>query len=174
MDRPLILSVNGHTPSIAASAFVAPGAVVTGQLTLSEQSSVWFGVIIRADSAPISIGADTNVQDGSVLHADPGHPCRVGARVTIGHAAVVHGAVVEDDCLIAIGARVLNGAVIGAGSLVGAGAVVSEGAVIPPGSLVLGVPGKVRREVTDAERERMARGVANYVKLAETYRAALA
>lgn len=174
MDRPLILSVNGHTPSIAASAFVAPGAVVTGQLTLSEQSSVWFGVIIRADSAPITIGADTNVQDGSVLHADPGHPCHVGARVTIGHAAVVHGAVVEDDCLIAIGARVLNGAVIGAGSLVGAGAVVSEGAIIPPGSLVLGIPGKVRREVSDTERERMARGVANYVKLAETYRAALA
>lgn len=174
MDRPLILSVNGHTPSIAASAFVAPGAVVTGQLTLSEQSSVWFGVIIRADSAPITIGADTNVQDGSVLHADPGHPCHVGARVTIGHAAVVHGAVVEDDCLIAIGARVLNGAVIGAGSLVGAGAVVSEGAIIPPRSLVLGIPGKVRREVSDTERERMARGVANYVKLAETYRAALA
>ncbi|MBM7789002.1 gamma carbonic anhydrase family protein [Tenggerimyces flavus] len=174
MDRPLILPVNGHTPSIAASAFVAPGAVVTGQLTLAEQSSVWFGVTIRADSAPISIGASTNVQDGSVLHADPGHPCHVGARVTIGHAAVVHGAVVEDDCLIAIGARVLNGAVIGAGSLVGAGAVVSEGALIPPGSLVLGVPGKVRRDVSDAERERMARGVANYVKLAETYRAALA
>jgi carbonic anhydrase/acetyltransferase-like protein (isoleucine patch superfamily) len=173
VDRPLILSVNGHTPSIDATAFVAPGAVVTGRLRLGARSSVWFGVTIRADTAEISIGDDTNVQDGSVLHADPGHPCLVGARVTIGHAAVVHGAKVGDDALIGIGARVLNGAVVGAGALVGAGAVVSEGAEIPPGALVLGVPGKVRRDVTDAERERMARGIANYVKLAETYRAAL-
>ncbi len=127
----------------AASAWIAPTATVVGNVHLGEQSSVWFGAVVRGDCESVTIGPRTNVQDLACLHADPGLPCVVGANVTIGHAAIVHGATVEDDCLIGIRATVLNGARVGRGSLIGAAALVTENAVIPPNSLVLGVPGKV-------------------------------
>jgi carbonic anhydrase/acetyltransferase-like protein (isoleucine patch superfamily) len=156
--------------SIDPSAFVHSEAFVCGDVTLGPRASVWPGAVIRADSAAITVGESSNVQDGVIMHVDPGLPCTVGARVTIGHRAVVHGATVEDDCLIGIGAIVLNRVVVGRGSLVGAGAVCSEGMVIPPGSLVLGIPGRVVRAVDDVLRNRIAAGVAAYVALAEQHR----
>lgn len=153
----------------APTAWVAPTATVVGDVRLGEQSSVWFGAVLRGDCDSISVGARTNVQDLACLHADPGLPCRIGDDVTIGHAAIVHGATVEDEVLIGIRATVLNGAHIGRGSLIGAAALVTEGCVIPPGSLVLGVPGKVVRQLNDQELERIRRGTAHYVAAAAEY-----
>ena len=160
-----------HAPRIAASAWVHPAATVIGLVVLGEDVSVWPGAVLRADRDRITIGAGTNVQDGAVLHCDPGKPCTIGARVTIGHRAVVHGCTVEDGALVGIGAIVLNDAVVGAGALVAAGAVVPEGMVIPPRTLVAGVPAKVLRALSDAQRERVERGYATYVALKERYRA---
>jgi carbonic anhydrase/acetyltransferase-like protein (isoleucine patch superfamily) len=159
-----------HTPRLAKSAWVHPAATLIGDVTLGEDVSVWPGAVLRGDRDAIVIGDETNVQDGAVLHCDPGLPCRVGKRVTIGHRAVVHGCTIEDGALIGIGAIVLNGAVVGAGSLVAAGAVVGEGMVIPAGSLVLGVPAKVRGPLTDEQRKRVEKGYMTYVELKELYR----
>ena len=156
--------------TIDPTAFIHPEAFVCGDVTLGARASVWPSAVIRADSAPITVGDSSNVQDGVIIHVDPGLPCTIGARVTIGHRAMVHGATVEDDCLIGIGAIVLNGVVVGRGSLVGAGALCSEGMVIPPNSLVLGVPAKVVREVDDRLRTRIAAGVDAYVSLSERHR----
>jgi carbonic anhydrase/acetyltransferase-like protein (isoleucine patch superfamily) len=139
-------------------------------VTLGAGASVWPKAVIRADSAPIIIGESSNVQDGVVIHVDPGLPCTIGARVAIGHRAIVHGATVEDDCLIAMGAIVLNHVVVGRGSLIGAGAVCREGMVIPPNSLVLGVPGRVVRATDETLRERTAHAVAAYLDLAQRHR----
>jgi carbonic anhydrase/acetyltransferase-like protein (isoleucine patch superfamily) len=125
------------------TAYVAPGAVVTGVVTLAPKSSVWFNAVVRGDSAPISLGEASNLQDLCVVHVDEGMPAVIGARVTVGHRAVVHGCVIEDECLIGMGSILLSGARIGAGSLIGAGALVREKQVVPPDSLVLGMPGKV-------------------------------
>ena len=157
--------------TVAPDAWVAPGVVMTGDVTLGRRSSVWFNAVIRGDLAPVVVGDDSNVQDGVIIHVEDDGPVHIGARVTIGHMAVVHGAVVEDDCLIAIGAKVLSGARIGAGSIVGAGALVGEGKQVPPGSLVLGVPGRVVRSVTPAERDRVARNWTVYVQYAAHYKA---
>lgn len=157
-------------PRIAASAWVHPSAVVIGDVTLGAHASVWPQAVLRGDRDAIVIGAQSNIQDGAVLHCDPGKPCRIGARVTVGHRAVVHGCTVEDGALIGIGAIVLNDAVVGAGSLVAAGAVVGEGMVIPPDSLVVGVPAKVLRPLNDAQRQRVARGHEIYERLKELYR----
>jgi len=151
-------------------AFIAPGAVVLGDVTIGEQSSVWFSVVIRGDNDPITIGNRTNVQDGCILHADPGFLCTVGDRVTLGHGAIVHGATVEDDVLIGMRAVVMNGARIGSGSIVGVGAVVTEGTEVPPGSMVLGLPASVRRETTEEERASIRRTAENYVRRAEEFR----
>ena len=159
-----------HTPTIPASAWVHATATLIGQVSLGEQVSVWPGAVLRADRDAIRIGDETNVQDGAVLHCDPGLPLTIGKRVTIGHRAVVHGCTIEDDALIGIGAVVLNGAVIGSGSLVAAGAVVGEGQVIPPESLVVGVPARVLRALNEAQRARVRSGSATYVKLKEMYR----
>jgi carbonic anhydrase/acetyltransferase-like protein (isoleucine patch superfamily) len=156
--------------SIDPSAYIHPLAAVIGDVTLGARASVWPTAVIRADSAAIRIGADTNVQDGSVLHVDVGFPLVIGARVSIGHRAVLHGASVEDDCLIAMGAILLNGVVVGAGSLVGAGAVCREGMRIPPRSVVLGVPGRVAREATLEITERIRRTMESYLMLQEEYR----
>lgn len=156
--------------SVHPTAFIHPAAFVCGDVTLGAAASVWPAAVVRADSAPIVIGDSSNVQDGAVIHVDPGLPCRIGARVAIGHRAIVHGAVVEDDCLIAMGAIVLNRVVVGTGSIIGAGAVCSEGMVVPPHSLVLGVPGRVVRSTDDALRGRIASAVAAYVVLAERHR----
>jgi len=157
-------------PAVHKSAFIAPTASIIGKATLAENSSAFYGVSVRADTAAISVGAGSNLQDNVVLHADPGFPCTVGAGVSVGHAAVVHGCTVEDDCLIGMGATILNGAVIGTGSLVAAGAVVLEGTLVPPRSLVAGVPGKVRRELTDEEFDGVKQNAARYVELARAHR----
>ena len=151
------------------SVFIAPGAVVVGDVTLGPRASVWFNAVVRADSAPVEIGEDSNLQDLCVVHEDEGLPARVGARVTIGHRAVIHGCVIEDECLIGMGAILLSGARIGTGSLIGAGALVREGQVVPPGSLVLGMPGKVVGEVTPAQRDGMRGSAAHYAALARSY-----
>ena len=155
---------------INKTAFIHPEAVVIGNVTLGQRASVWPTAVLRGDSDRIEVGDESNVQDGAVLHADDGVPCIVGKRVTIGHRAIVHGATVEDDCLIGMGSIVLNHAVIGAGSLVAAGALVTEGMQVPPGSLVVGIPAKVLREVDDQTRERIQRGTAAYVEMAERHR----
>jgi carbonic anhydrase/acetyltransferase-like protein (isoleucine patch superfamily) len=160
-----------HPEWIHHTAWIAPGAVVTGEVHLAEQVSVWYAVVLRGDSAPIHVGARSNIQDGSVLHVDHGMPTIVGTDVVIGHGAVVHAATVEDGCLVAIRATVLSGAVIGAGSIVGAGAVVTEGKVIPPRSLVLGVPGRVVRQIDDAQVALVHEQAARYVAYAERHRA---
>ena len=160
----------GTTPAVHDSGFVAPTASIIGNATLARDSSAFYGVSVRADTAAITVGEGSNLQDNVVLHADPGFPCTVGAGVSVGHAAVVHGCTVEDDCLIGMGATVLNGAVIGAGSLVAAGAVVLEGTVVPPRSLVAGVPGKVRRELTDEEYDGVRANAARYRELAAAHR----
>ncbi len=158
-------------PHIDGSAWVHASATVIGAVTLGAGVSVWPGAVLRADRDAISIGAESNVQDGVVMHCDPGMPCVIGSRVTIGHRAVVHGCTVEDGALIGIGAVVLNGAVVGRGSLVAAGAVVPEGMVIPPESLVVGIPAKVLRALNEEQRARVARSYATYVELKELYRA---
>jgi carbonic anhydrase/acetyltransferase-like protein (isoleucine patch superfamily) len=155
---------------IDPSAFVAPGAVLVGRVTLGADSSVWYQCVLRGDLEPISVGARTNVQDGVVIHVDRGFPTVIGDDVTIGHRAVVHGAVVESGSLIGMGAVVLSGARVGRGSLIAAGAVVREGFVLPPGSLVAGVPARVLREVDDETRRRIAAGVEEYVNSAARYR----
>ena len=151
------------------TAFVAPGAVVVGEVSLGARSSVWFNTVVRGDSDRVEIGDDTNIQDNATVHQDDGMPALVGARVTVGHRAVVHGCVIEDECLIGMGAMVLSGARVGRGSLVGAGALVREGQVIPAGSLVLGMPGRVMGQVSEAHREAIRRGSEHYVALSRSY-----
>ena len=158
-------------PVIAAGAWVAPGAYVIGNVSLAEGASVWYGAVLRADLAPIDIGAGSNIQDGCVVHTDPDFPVSVGRGVSVGHRAVLHGCTVADDALIGMGAVVLNGARIGTGSLVAAGSVVLEGSDIPPHSLVAGVPGKVRRETSEAEREHIRANAAAYAKLRDAHAA---
>ena len=159
----MIQGLDGDIPRVADDAFVHEAAVVIGRVTLGERSSVWPCAVIRGDIERVDIGDDTNVQDGAVLHADPGMPCVVGDRVTIGHRATVHGCTVADECLIGIGATVLNGAVIGRQTIIGAHALVPEGMEVPEGVLVVGVPAKVRRELTDEERAGLAAQAARYV-----------
>lgn len=144
--------------------YIHPSAVIFGNVTLGRDASVWPTAVLRGDTDAIVIGDETNVQDGVIVHVDPDSPVRVGDRVTIGHRAVIHGCTIGDDCLIGIGAIVLNGAIIGTGSVIGAGAVVPEGMKVPPGSLVLGVPGKVVREVDAELREKIEHGAATYVE----------
>jgi carbonic anhydrase/acetyltransferase-like protein (isoleucine patch superfamily) len=151
------------------TAFIAPGAVVRGDVKIGPQSSVWFQAVLRGDTEPIRIGGRSNVQDGAVLHADPGFPCNVGDGVTIGHRAVVHGAIVEDNVVIGMGSIILNGAKIGRDSIIAAGAVVTEGSEIPPGSLALGVPAKIRRTLTPEEIEHNRHAADHYVENAKRY-----
>jgi carbonic anhydrase/acetyltransferase-like protein (isoleucine patch superfamily) len=160
-----------HRPELVdPAAFIAPGAVVLGEVTIGPDSSVWFGAVIRGDSEAIRIGSQTNVQDGCVLHADEGVPCTLGDRVTLGHGAIVHGATVEDDCLIGMRAVVMNGAKIGRGSIVAAGSVVTEGTEIPPGSVVMGQPTKVKRLATERDLARIRHAAEHYVAAAKVYR----
>lgn len=155
---------------IHPTAFVHERAVVLGDVTLGERVSVWPTAVLRGDTSHIVVGAESNIQDGTVVHVDWNVPATIGSRVAIGHRAIVHGATVEDDCLIGMGAILLNHVHVGRGSIVGAGAVCPEGMVIPPNSLVLGVPGRVIRETTPAERDRIAHTVASYLKLQEEHR----
>lgn len=170
MVEPLILPIAGHAPQLHPQSWVAPNATLIGRVTLAAGSSAWYGAILRAEAEPIEIGAGTNIQDGVTIHVDPGFPARIGAGVSVGHNAVLHGCTVEDDSLIGMGAVVLNGATIGAGSLVAAGAVVPQGAVIPPRSMVAGVPGKVRRELSDDEVANIRTNAQLYQELVKLHR----
>jgi carbonic anhydrase/acetyltransferase-like protein (isoleucine patch superfamily) len=151
------------------SAFIAPTAAVMGDVTMGEEASVWYNAVVRGDMAPIVIGAQSNIQDGTIVHVDAGVPCTVGQRVAVGHRVVLHGCTVGDDCLIAMGSLLLNRVVIGSGSVVAAGAVVPEGMQVPPGSLVMGVPGRIIRQVDAALADRIAATWAHYVKEARAH-----
>jgi carbonic anhydrase/acetyltransferase-like protein (isoleucine patch superfamily) len=160
-------------PEVADSAWVAPGAYVVGDVRLGEEASVWYGAVLRGDTEPIRVGARTNIQDGCVLHADPGYPAIIGEDCVVGHKAIVHGCVVEDGCLIGMGATLLNGAKIGAGSIVAAGALVPENKEFPPHSVIVGIPAKRVRDVTEEQTEDIARGVRTYVERAAAHRQSL-
>lgn len=157
-----IITIDSITPQVGQDVFTAPTATLSGDVVMGDRSSAFYGVSVRGDSAPIRIGEGSNLQDNVVLHADTGYPCTVGAGVSVGHSAVVHGATVGDSCLVGMSATIMNGSVIGEQSLVAAGALVLEGTQVPPRSLVAGVPAKVRRELTDEE-------VAGLKKNADTY-----
>lgn len=157
-------------PQVHPTAFVAPTAVVMGDVTLGPRSSVWYTAVLRGDMAPIVIGADSNIQDGTIVHVDEGVPCTVGERVGVGHRAILHGCTVEDECLIGMGSVLLNGVTIGRGSVVAAGAVVPEGMQVAAGSLVMGVPGRIVRAVDAALAARIAGTWEHYVRQAEAHR----
>lgn len=156
---------------IHPSAFIAPTASVMGDVTLGEDASVWYSAVVRGDMAPIIIGAQSNIQDGTIVHVDEGVPCTVGRRVGVGHRVILHGCTVGDDCLIAMGSVLLNRVMIGSGSVVAAGAVVPEGMQVPPRSLIMGVPGRIVRQVDDALAERVAATWIHYVAEARAHRA---
>jgi carbonic anhydrase/acetyltransferase-like protein (isoleucine patch superfamily) len=165
-----VLTLGEAEPEIAVDAFVAQGAIVIGRVCIGPRSSVWYAAVLRGDEERIVIGSDSNIQDGSILHADPGDPVIIEDRVTVGHRAIVHGAHVESDTLIGMGAIVLNGARIGTGSVIAAGAVVRPGMRVPPGSMAAGVPAVVRRPVSDAERDDIASTPEEYVAQALRHR----
>ena len=160
-------------PQIDATAWIAPGAVVYGRVRLKARCSIWFGCILRGDQEWIEVGEETNVQDGSILHVEHGgYPCILGNRVTLGHRAIVHGSTVGDGALIGIGAAVLSRCVIGEGALIAAGAIVLEGTHVPPHTLWAGCPAKQMRDLTGAQRERLAETYRHYVNNAIAHRAA--
>ncbi|MCU1545186.1 MAG: gamma carbonic anhydrase family protein [Homoserinimonas sp.] len=171
---PLIVTIAGFTPQVSETAWVAPNATLIGQVSLAESSSIFYGAVLRGDVDSIRVGAGSNLQDNVTVHCDGGKPTTIGAGVSVGHAAVLHGCTIEDDCLIGMSATVLNGAVIGAGSLVAAGAVVLEGTVVPPGSLVAGVPAKVRRELSHDEVAALKDNARRYLGYAASHREATA
>jgi carbonic anhydrase/acetyltransferase-like protein (isoleucine patch superfamily) len=168
-----VLAFNGITPTVAPDAFIAPGAMVIGDVTIGEGSSVWYNAVLRGDIAPIRLGKGTNVQDGAVLHVDEGVPCVLGDGVVIGHGAVVHSATVGDGAMVAMHATLLSHSVVGAESIVGANALVSEGKEFPPRSLIIGVPGKAVRDVTDEQVVAVRENAQRYARYAQAHRAAL-
>ena len=161
------------TPDIDPSAFVAAEATLIAAVTLQSGTSVWPGAVIRADNEPIVIGENSNIQEGAVLHVDPGWPLRIGRNVTVGHQAMLHGCTIEDGALIGIQAVVLNGAVIGRDSLVGAGALVTEGKTFPEKSLILGAPAKAVRTLSDEEIAGLQASARHYAKRAQHYKQSL-
>lgn len=162
-----LYAFKGQRPTRAASAWVAPSADVIGDVVLGDEVGVWFGAVIRGDNTTITVGARTNVQEGAMLHSDPGIPLTIGAECTIGHHAVLHGCTIGDRTLIGMGAIVLNRAVIGADCIVGAGALVTEGKVFPPRSLIVGSPARVVRELDDATVAGLRMSAAHYVANAQ-------
>jgi carbonic anhydrase/acetyltransferase-like protein (isoleucine patch superfamily) len=162
--------LGSSAPLVAAGAYVAPGARLIGAVRLGTGSSVWFNAVLRADDEPISIGMQTNVQDNTTIHVDVGYPCSVGGGVTIGHAAVLHGCTIEDNVLIGMHATILNGAIVGSNCIVGAHALVTENARVPSGSLVVGIPGRVIRQLRAEEIERIRSNAQHYVARAADYR----
>jgi gamma-carbonic anhydrase len=166
----MIIGFKGKYPQIAPSVFVAGNAAVIGDTVIGEGSSVWFSTTIRGDVMPIVIGAGTSIQDNAVVHVTGGRSgTTIGSRVTVGHGAIIHACVVEDDCLIGMGAVLLDGCRIGKGSVIGAGAVITPGTIIAPGSLVVGAPGKVKRSVSVEETRWIADSAIHYVELAHAY-----
>lgn len=164
-----IYELEGRAPQLAASAWVADSAQVMGDVTLGENVSVWFGSVLRGDTSSLQVGAGSNIQDGSVLHADPGQPLVVGERVTVGHQVMLHGCTIGDESLIGIGAVVLNGAKIGRNCLVGAGALVTEGKEFPDGSMIIGSPAKAVRELSPEQIEGLRQSAQHYIDNARRY-----
>jgi carbonic anhydrase/acetyltransferase-like protein (isoleucine patch superfamily) len=158
-------------PDIHPSAWIAPTAAVMGDVTLGPEASVWYGAVVRGDMAPVTIGAQTNLQDGTIVHVDEGMPCRIGARVGVGHRVILHGCTVEDDCLIGMGAVLLNNVRIASGSVVAAGAVLPEGMQVPARSLVMGVPARIVRAVDERLSQRIAETWQHYVRQAQAHHA---
>ncbi|PKO64935.1 MAG: gamma carbonic anhydrase family protein [Betaproteobacteria bacterium HGW-Betaproteobacteria-16] len=168
-----IYELDGIAPRMADSAWVADSAQVMGKVVLAEDSSVWFGATLRGDTETITVGRGSNVQDGSVMHADIGYPLTVGDNVTIGHMVMLHGCTIGDESLIGIGATVLNGAIIGKNCLVGAGSLVTEGKTFPDGSMIMGTPAKVVKMLTPEQIEGLRRSAQHYVENAQRYRTGL-
>ena len=166
----MIYDFEGHTPKVDQNSWVASNAVIIGKVELKKDSNIWFNVTLRGDVEPITVGEGSNVQDGSVVHSDPGCPVIIGKNVTIGHLVMLHGCVIEDDCLIGIGSTILNKAKIGKNSIIGANALVTENKVIPERSLVLGSPGKIVRQVTDKEIEEIKENARHYVENYKKYK----
>lgn len=167
-----LYTVGGKSPADHSAAFVAENATLAGAVSLEEGSSIWYGAVLRADTGRIVVGAGSNVQDNAVLHTGPGLDIVLGRGVSVGHGAIVHGCMIGDGCMIGMNATVLNGAVIGPGCLIAAGALVPERAQIPAGSLVMGVPGKVVRPVSEAQKAAIAANEAEYRELARQHAAA--
>lgn len=162
-------TINGKTPQLHSSVYIAPGAQLIGDIVLEEDTTVWFNAVLRGDNEQIKIGKGSNIQDGTVVHVDPGFPVTVGENVTVGHNVILHGCTIEDGALVGMGATILNGAVIGKGSLVAAGAVVGEGKVIDPGVLVAGVPAKVIKTLSEENIKRMQKGAFSYIEKGKLY-----
>ena len=168
-----IYQLDSIAPTVATTAWVADSAEVMGNVTLAADSNVWFGVVIRGDNEPITIGEGSNIQDGSVMHADHGKPLVVGKHVTVGHMVMLHGCTIGDESLIGIGAVVLNGAKIGKNCLVGAGSLVTEGKEFPDGSMIMGSPAKVVRELSPEQIEGLRQSAQHYVENAHRFKAGL-
>jgi len=162
--------IGAKAPQVAASAYIAAEATLIGAVSVGARATILAGAVARADNEPITIGDESNVQEGAVLHADPGFPLTIGRRVTVGHMAMLHGCTIGDGALIGIQAVVMNGALIGAGSLVGAGAIVTEGKIFPDRSLILGAPAKVVRALTEEDVARLERAADEYVRKGALYR----
>ena len=171
-DRIPVEQCRFQQAKVADTAWIAPGSVVLGDVTIGERSSIWYQTVIRGDVEQIRVGDDTNVQDLCMLHADAGFPCILGNRVTVGHAAIVHGAIIEDDVMIGMRSVVMNGARIGRGSIVAVGAIVLEGTEIPPGSIAMGIPAKVKRIAEPRDQEKIRHAAEHYVAAAQSHREA--
>lgn len=165
----MLMTIEKKTPQIAPDGFVVEGAAVIGDVAVGPRSSIWFGAVVRGDSNAIRIGARTNVQDLCILHVDEEHPLTIGDLVTVGHGAILHGCTIGDRVLVGMGATVMSGAVVGDDSIVGAGALVTEGTQVPPRSLVLGVPAKVRRGLSDEEVASVQKAALDYIEYAAMY-----
>jgi len=165
----MILTLAGREPRVGASVYVAPSAEVIGDVQLGDNSSIWFQCVLRGDIEPISVGARTNLQDGTIVHTMRGAPTIVGDEVTVGHRVVLHGCTVEDHCLVGMGAVVLNHVRIGEGSIIAAGALVAENTIVPPRSLFMGVPAKLRRAVTEEELAFIRMHAAHYLEYKDRY-----
>ena len=168
-----LYSLGDLSPSLSPTAWVAPSADLIGDVRLGNRCSVWFGAVIRADNTPIIVGDETNFQDGAIGHSDPGAPLTLGARVTVGHQAILHGCTVEDEALIGMGARILNGAVIGTQCIVGAGALVTEGKQFEPRSLIVGSPARAVRQISEEQVALLRMSAAHYAEKAARYAAEL-
>jgi carbonic anhydrase/acetyltransferase-like protein (isoleucine patch superfamily) len=167
----MIIAFNGKTPKIGDNTFIAPTAVIIGDVEIGDGASIWYGAVLRGDVGPIRVGADTSIQDNSTVHSDHGVPTTIGAEVTVAHNAVIHGCTIEDNCLIGNGALVLNAAIVRRGSMVGAGAVVREGQEVGPGHLVAGVPARLKRSLTEEEKALLRHATEMYKFLSGQYAA---
>ena len=164
-----LYAIDGLSPSVPENSWVAPSADLIGDVRLGARASVWFRAVLRGDNTPLILGEDTNFQDGAIGHSDPGFPLTIGARVTVGHQAIVHGCTIADDCLIGMGVRILNGAVIESECFVGAGALITEDKHFERGSLIVGAPARVVGQVTDIERQLLRASAAHYAQKAQRY-----